>query len=93
MLSLNAALCQNKEVCGSCGFCGISPSEEGLRVSDVVRLQVRDLESNRMLLRVNHGKGNKDCSTLLSTGKISNHARRRAGIDQGQGPTCQSCRL
>jgi integrase len=39
----------------------------GLRVSDVVRLQVRDLESNRMLLRVNHGKGSKDRSTLLST--------------------------
>jgi integrase/recombinase XerD len=39
----------------------------GLRVSEVVRLQVRDIESDRMLIRVNHGKGNKDRYTLLST--------------------------
>ena len=39
----------------------------GLRVSEVVRLQVTDIESARMLIRVNQGKGNKDRSTLLST--------------------------
>ena len=40
----------------------------GLRVSEVVRLQVTDIESDpsRMLLRVNRGKGNKDRYTLLS---------------------------
>jgi site-specific recombinase XerD len=39
----------------------------GLRVSEVVRLQVSDIESDRMLIRVNQGKGNKDRYTLLST--------------------------
>ena len=41
----------------------------GLRVSEVVRLQVTDIESesDRMLIRVNQGKGKKDRYTLLST--------------------------
>ena len=40
----------------------------GLRVSEVVRLQVKDIESDpsRMLIRINQGKGNKDRYTLLS---------------------------
>lgn len=40
----------------------------GLRVSEVARLQVEDIESDpsRMLIRINHGKGNKDRYTLLS---------------------------
>jgi len=38
----------------------------GLRVSEVVRLQLTDLESDRLLLRVNQGKGHKDRYTLLS---------------------------
>jgi len=36
----------------------------GLRVSEVVRLQVTDIESERMCIRVNQGKGNKDRYTL-----------------------------
>src|SRR5919206_3982086 len=39
----------------------------GLRVSEVVRLHVTDIESERMCIRVNQGKGNKDRYTLLST--------------------------
>jgi integrase/recombinase XerD len=39
----------------------------GLRVSEVVRLKLTDIESDRMLLRVEQGKGRKDRSTLLST--------------------------
>ena len=41
----------------------------GLRVSEVVRLQVTAIESDpgRMLIRVNQGKGNRDRYTLLST--------------------------
>ena len=41
----------------------------GLRVSEVVRLQVTDIESepDRMLIRVNQGKGKKDRYTLLAT--------------------------
>jgi integrase/recombinase XerD len=38
----------------------------GLRVSEVVRLQPADIESDRMLIRVNQGKGRKDRYTLLS---------------------------
>lgn len=38
----------------------------GLRVSELVRLQPRDIHSERMLIRVNQGKGRKDRYTLLS---------------------------
>ena len=39
----------------------------GLRVSEVVRLKLTDIESDRMLIRVEQGKGRKDRYTLLST--------------------------
>jgi integrase/recombinase XerD len=39
----------------------------GLRVSEVVRLKLTDIESDRMLLRVEQGKGRTDRYTLLST--------------------------
>jgi integrase/recombinase XerD len=38
----------------------------GLRVGEVVRLPLTDIASDRLLLRVNQGKGRKDRSTLLS---------------------------
>ena len=38
----------------------------GLRVSEVVRLKLTDIESERMLLRIEQGKGRKDRYTLLS---------------------------
>lgn len=38
----------------------------GLRVSEVVRLQVTDIQSDRMMIRVEQGKGRKDRYTLLS---------------------------
>jgi site-specific recombinase XerD len=38
----------------------------GLRVSEVVRLQVTDIEGDRGLIRINQGKGRKDRYTLLS---------------------------
>jgi integrase/recombinase XerD len=38
----------------------------GLRVGEVVRLRLSDIESDRMLIRVNPGKGRKDRYTLLS---------------------------
>ena len=38
----------------------------GLRVSEVTRLTFRDIESDRMLIRVEQGKGRKDRSTLLA---------------------------
>jgi site-specific recombinase XerD len=38
----------------------------GLRVSELVHLRVGDIHSDRMLIRVNQGKGRKDRYTLLS---------------------------
>jgi integrase/recombinase XerD len=38
----------------------------GLRVSEVVRLRPADIDSDRMLIRINQAKGSKDRLTLLS---------------------------
>jgi len=38
----------------------------GLRVSEVVRLKITDIEKDRMMIRVDDGKGNKDRYTILS---------------------------
>jgi len=38
----------------------------GLRVGEVVRLKVKDIDSERMLIHVRQGKGKKDRYTLLS---------------------------
>jgi site-specific recombinase XerD len=38
----------------------------GLRVSEVVRLKITDIDSDRMMIRVEQGKGNKDRYTTLS---------------------------
>ena len=38
----------------------------GLRVAELIRLKPPDIHSDRMLIRVNQGKGRKDRYTLLS---------------------------
>jgi len=38
----------------------------GLRVSEVVRLKLTDIDSKRMMIRVEQGKGNRDRYTILS---------------------------
>ena len=38
----------------------------GLRISETVRLKVTDIDSDRMMIRVEQGKGRKDRYTLLS---------------------------
>ncbi|HWR72574.1 MAG TPA: site-specific integrase [Nitrospirota bacterium] len=38
----------------------------GLRISETARLKITDIDSTRMLIRVDQGKGNKDRHTLLS---------------------------
>jgi integrase/recombinase XerD len=43
----------------------------GLRVSDLVRLKPLDINSDRMLIRVEQGKGHKDRYTLLSVRLLS----------------------
>jgi integrase/recombinase XerD len=39
----------------------------GLRVSEATHLRIQDIDSSRMLIRVEQGKGQKDRYTLLST--------------------------
>jgi site-specific recombinase XerD len=43
----------------------------GLRVSEVVSLKLTDIDSQRMLIRVEQGKGNKDRYTMLSPRLLS----------------------
>jgi site-specific recombinase XerD len=38
----------------------------GLRVSEVIRLRVTDIDSDRMMIRITGGKGDKDRYTILS---------------------------
>lgn len=38
----------------------------GLRVSEVTQLRIKDIDSQRMMIRVNQGKGKKDRYTVLS---------------------------
>ena len=38
----------------------------GLRASETARLKITDIDSSRMLIRVDQGKGKKDRYTLLS---------------------------
>ena len=38
----------------------------GLRVSELVHLKITDIDSDRMMIRVEQGKGNKDRYTILS---------------------------
>jgi site-specific recombinase XerD len=39
----------------------------GLRISEVINLKIKDIDSNRMQIRVEQAKGKKDRYTLLST--------------------------
>ena len=43
----------------------------GLRVSELVRLKVSDIDSSRMMVRVEQGKGRKDRYTILSPRLLS----------------------
>ena len=64
----------------------------GLRVSEVVRLQIRDIESERMMIRVEKGKGQKDRYTVLSErllGELRAYYRKcrpRTWLFPGQDP-------
>jgi len=55
----------------------------GLRLSEVIHLQVSDIDSQRMVIRVRQGKGQKDRYVMLSA-KLLTELRR---YWQGQRPT------
>ena len=42
----------------------------GLRVSEVTRLKVADMDFDRRIIRINHGKGNKDRLSIMPTNLI-----------------------
>ena len=42
----------------------------GLRVSEVAHLKIKDIDSDRMVIRINQGKGKKDRYTLLSNAAL-----------------------
>src|ERR1700737_5346587 len=64
----------------------------GLRVSEVLALKVSDIDSKRMLLRVEQGKGHKDRYVMLSPQLLEllrdwwRIARPRAWLFPGQNP-------
>src|SRR5215813_13808141 len=57
----------------------------GLRVSEVVALKVGDIDSKRMLLRVERGKGGRDRHAMLSPPLLE---LLRAWWREGRGATC-----
>lgn len=70
----------------------------GLRVGEVVKLKIHDIDSQRMLIRVEQGKGNKDRYTVLSE-KLLGELREYWKIQRpplwlfpGQDPGCPMSR-
>ena len=62
----------------------------GLRRSELINLKIRDIDSKRMLIRVEDGKGNKDRYALLS-GRVleelrSDYKKWRRKIHLFEGP-------
>lgn len=53
----------------------------GLRVGEVVRLRVEDIDSKRMLIHIRQGKGRKDRFTILSSNALK-ILRKYATIEQ-----------
>lgn len=58
----------------------------GLRVSEVVRLRLEDLDGDRGLLRIRSGKGRKDRYTLLSRRALEAVERHLLFQDRPSGP-------
>src|SRR5687767_12018758 len=63
----------------------------GLRLSEVLHLKLTDIDSERMILRVDQGKGKKDRNVMLSPALLETlrsywrHSRPRVWLFPGQG--------
>jgi site-specific recombinase XerD len=44
----------------------LSREAAGVRVCKVAALKVEDIDCSRIVIRVKHGKGNRDCHVMLS---------------------------
>jgi site-specific recombinase XerD len=66
----------------------------GLRVSEVIFLKVGDIESTRMVIRVDQGKGHKDRYVMLSQQLqvVSRRPLRHLPIGRGLGIAADVCR-
>lgn len=56
----------------------------GLRVSEVVGVEVRNIDSGRMVIRIENGKGGKDRYVMLSAQNVA---------PRGRGPVWDRCQL
>src|SRR4051794_4946777 len=71
----------------------------GLRVSEVVALKVGDIDSERMLLRVEQGKGRNDRNAMLSPQLLEllrdwwNRRRRQCGLNPRRRSSAAGARL
>ena len=59
----------------------------GLRGSEVVRLKTTDIDSERMVLRINDGKGSRDRTAMLSPKVNSGSSARRRSSKRPAGST------
>jgi len=69
----------------------------GLRASEAVSLKVADIDSDRMVIQVRHGKGAKDRTVVASTARdladlLAAGTPRRTGCSPGEAPSRSTCR-
>src|SRR4030095_17025734 len=59
----------------------------GLRVSELVHLKLNDIHTERMMIRVEQGKGKKDRYTILSQRLLGELRRykQKSGVEKGKG--------
>jgi integrase len=62
----------------------------GLRASEVIPLKVSDIDSKRMIIRVEQGKGHKDRNVIHNAADVARHSRVAPRLDCRAGGTSRS---